>query len=108
MNLTDNPSLGVVSRSIRQYRAKQLNIEGLQRNIASVMTALEGDVPQEVRDAISNAENLIEFIRFTEDSDEQTSEVEHVLKGIEAAVSKHSSGNKHDSPPQDLPLKRVL
>lgn len=95
MNLTDNPSLGVVRRSISHYRAKQLNIEGLQRNIASVMTALEGDVPQEVRDAISNAENLIEFIRFTVDSEEQTSEVEHVLKGIEAALSEHSSGNKH-------------
>jgi predicted YcjX-like family ATPase len=95
MNLTDNPSLGVVRRSISQYRAKQLNIEGLQRNMASVMTALEGDVPQEVRDAISNAENLIEFIRFTVDSEEQTSEVEHVLKGIETALSKHSSGNKH-------------
>ncbi|HLA11358.1 MAG TPA: hypothetical protein VJ023_12300 [Pyrinomonadaceae bacterium] len=93
MNLTDNPSLRVVRQSIRQYRAKQLNIEGLQRNIASVMTALEGDVPQDVRDAISNAENSIELIRFTVDSDEQNSAVEDVLKGIEATVSKHSSGN---------------
>jgi len=93
MNLANNPSLRVVKLSIHQYRAKQLNIEGLQRNIASVMTALEGDVPEEIRDAISNAESSIESIRFMVGSGEQRSAVEDVLKLIEAKVSKYSSEN---------------
>lgn len=92
MNLIDNPSLKVLRRSIRQYRAKELDIEGLQRNIGSVMTALEGDVPQEVRDAISSAESSIEFIRFMVGSAEQNSAVEDVLQVIEVTVSNYSNG----------------
>ena len=94
MNLTDNPCLRVVKDSIRQYRAHTLDIEGLQRNIASVMTALEGDVPRDIHDEISNAENSIELIRFTVNSAEQRAAVEDVLQRIEATISRHIRGTE--------------
>lgn len=93
MNSTRNSSLRVVRHSIYQYRAHELSIDGLQRNIASVMTALEGDVPQDIRDEILNAENSIELIRFMVSSAEQRAAVEAVLQRIEATVSKYGSGD---------------
>ena len=83
-----NQAVNLITKTINQYRAKQVDVEGLQENIASAMTALEGDVPQELRDTIYDAEAAIELIRFTVDSTEQATALDRVFKGIDQALSK--------------------
>jgi hypothetical protein len=81
--------LRVVIESIRRYREGLLNVEGLQQNIASVMTALEGDVPKEVRETIYEAEAAIELISFTVASAEQATALEKVFSELEGVIANH-------------------
>jgi hypothetical protein len=90
MTFIQNPPLRKILESIRQYREKRIDVDGLQQNVAAIMTALEGDVPQEVRDAIYKAESSIERIRFMVDFDEEASALEKVFNEIEGVNSKYS------------------
>jgi len=87
--IQDNPGIRAINRVIGQYREAQLDVDGLQENIAAIMTALEGDVPQDIRDVIRHAESEIEFIRFMVNSSEQRSAVEKILRGIDDTLSKY-------------------
>lgn len=88
------PALKTVTNSIRQYREGQLDIEGLQQNIAAVSSALEGDVPEEIRTIICEAESSIDLIRFTIDSNGEAAALEEVFRRIEDAMPKHQSDSK--------------
>ena len=52
---SDNPHIGWVLESIRQFRAGELDIVGVGSNIAAEAGAIEGDVPKPVREAIERA-----------------------------------------------------
>ena len=87
--MLENTPLRIVTESIRRYREGLLNVEGLHQNIAAVMTALEGDIPKEVRETIYEAEASIELISFTVDSAEQATALEKVFRELERVIAKH-------------------
>ena len=84
-----NPVLRTVIASITDYRAGHLDAEGLQQNLAAVMPALEGDVPEEIRKLLHNAEASIELIRFTVDSSEEAAALERIFTEIEHGISSY-------------------
>jgi hypothetical protein len=91
--LLPNPILRTVIASIKYYREGYLDAEGLQQNFAAVMSAVEGDVPDEIRNLLHNAEASIELIRFTVDSSEEAAALEKVFAEIENGISSYQDGS---------------
>jgi hypothetical protein len=80
-----NQALSLITKTICQYRDGQIDVGGLQQNLAAAMTALEGDIPHEIRDTIYDAEAAIELLRFTVDPAEQAKALERVFNDIDQA-----------------------
>ena len=57
-----NPHLHWILESIRQSRAGELDIVGVESNIAAEAGASEGDVPKPIREAIERAVNTLDSI----------------------------------------------
>jgi hypothetical protein len=91
-----NPLLERIFDSISLYRNEKLDAEGLGQNIAATMTALEGDIPKSMREALFKAESDIELIRFTVDQDQERIEIEKVLRKLEQALTQGPSINLID------------
>jgi hypothetical protein len=81
-----HPHIAFILDNARRYREGWLNIEGLQQNLSAVMSALEGDVPKEIHDAVRKAEAWVDSIRFTVNVAEQPREVGRVLDELEDKV----------------------
>lgn len=89
--MIEHPHIALILESARRYRERQLDIEGLQRNLSAVMSALEGDVPKEIHAAIQRAEAWVDSIRFTMNAADQPAEIERVLAELEGVVRRHDT-----------------
>ncbi len=81
-----HPQIVLILDSARRYREGRLDIEGLQRILSALMSALEGDVPKAVHDAVRKAEAWVDSIRFTVNEAERPAEVGRVLDELEGVV----------------------
>ena len=81
-----HPHIAFILDSSHRYREGGLSIEGLQQNFSAVMSALEGDVPKEIHEAIRKAEARVDSIRFTINEADRPAEVGRVLGELEAVV----------------------
>jgi hypothetical protein len=75
--------------SFGKYRSGELDIEGLQQNVSAIMGAIEGDVPNAVREAVYQLESEIDSIRFTVADDRQAIEVEKAVAELEILIDSH-------------------
>lgn len=85
-----SPQLKIVKDSIHRFRIGQIDAVGLQQNLSAVISALEGDVPKEVSEAILKAEAWVDSIRFTVNESKQASEIEKVLCKLEAVLAQYN------------------
>lgn len=89
IEINNHPAIKIVRDSFAQYRAKSLDIAGLQQNLATATTLLEGSLPQPVRECVEWVENEVEGIRFTTTKSEQAGEVDRVWSEIEEVLARH-------------------
>ena len=73
-----------ILKSIKLYREKTYNIEALQASIRGNYSAMEGDIPEDIRNKLQSMEGELEIIRFTTESKDQVEklliEFEELLK----------------------------
>ena len=81
-----NTHLHWVLESIRQFRAGELDIVGVGRNIAAEGGAIEGDVPKPVREAIERVVDKLDSIYWTTGD---MAEVDRVLGEVEAVIARY-------------------
>jgi hypothetical protein len=84
-----NPHIRTVLRSAQQYRDGAISIEGLQANLSGEVAAMEGDVPRQVRDAVTRAEAWIDSARFSRGGSLQREEAERALEELERVISRY-------------------
>lgn len=87
--MLDHPHIRVIVDSVARYRNGTMDLDGLQRNLRAVSTALGGEVPKDVRDIVFYTESSLEGIRFSTDSRRQRQEVEPILSELEITLSNH-------------------
>jgi hypothetical protein len=81
-----HPHIALILGNAQRYREGRLSIEGLQQSLSAVMSALEGDVPKEIHDAVRKAEGWVDSIRFTMNEADRSAEVGRVLDELEGVV----------------------
>jgi len=72
--------IAVLLAAISEYRAGTIGVEALRQHFSAAMSALEGDVPRAVRDAVRSAEADLESSKFCD------LDVDAVLQKFEAIV----------------------
>ena len=82
-----NKQLQAILNSINRFHNQELDVQGIQQNLAASAPAISGDVPKEIVDAIENAEEKIEEIIFTVNSDEQFAEVIKLLDKLQKKIA---------------------
>lgn len=87
-----HPHIAFILDSAHRYREGLMGIEGLQRNLSAVMSALEGDVPTEIHAAVRQAEARLERIRFTVNQVDRPTEVGRVLDQLEGVALRFTTG----------------
>jgi hypothetical protein len=75
--------------SLQKYQNRDLDISGLQQNASLVMSAMEGDVPKEVRDAGFSLEGELDSIRFTVRQDQQARKVDKTFGELEDLIKRY-------------------
>ncbi len=86
MNATDR-HLNHILDWCRRYRSGELDGWGLHLNLRAASTALEGDVPLPVRQAVSRTETEIDGLYFTIGDDREA--IERVLRELETAIQRY-------------------
>lgn len=84
--LADHPHLSAIVRSFHQYQAGSLSVDGLQTNLYSLMSVIEGDVPERMRLAVYHAEEEIELSRCTVAIERERQAVASVFALFRAAI----------------------
>src|SRR4051812_42906568 len=69
-----HPHLYLIFRNIKQYREGKIDSTGLQLNLLAVEGALEGDIPQIIRDKVREAESSADNVAWA-GGDRQEAEV---------------------------------
>ncbi len=87
--LRDSPHLSVILDSFRRYQQGELSIADLELNLGAVMTAMEGDVPKDIRDAVFDAETQVDSIRFMVPESRQSEEIGELFRELEAIIARH-------------------
>jgi len=85
----ENPLLKVILDATRRFRGGNENVEGLQKIMSATMSAIEGDVPKPVSEAIRRAEARIESLRFTVSNSNQSAEIVKVLSELEEIITRY-------------------
>lgn len=91
MNLKKHPAIRITWDSFAQYRAKTLDIAGLQQNLSTATSLLDGSLPKPVRDTVEWAENEIEGAQFSSARSDQPNEVDRVWREVEEILIRHSA-----------------
>jgi len=89
-NSRQHPIIRMLFDSHQRFRNQNLDIAGLQANISAVMSAIEGDVPKPIREAIFSLEAEVDSIRFTVSSSSQTSYVDEAFLKLEKLLEEFS------------------
>lgn len=87
--LRDNNLIKTLLIAIEKYREYKIDIVDIQQKLSAIMSALESDVPKEVRERIFKAEAEIDSIRFTINTDDQYIEVNKTLDELESLINKY-------------------
>lgn len=87
--LRDNNLIKTLLIDIEKYREGKINIVDIQQKLSAIMSALESDVPKEVKERIFKAEAEIDSIRFTINTDDQYVEVNKILGELESLINKY-------------------
>lgn len=88
--LMEHPAVKIACESFARFRAKTLDIAGLQENLAAAASLLDGALPKPVRDSVEWAENEIEGIQFTVSSPKRPDEVDRVWREVEEVLARHA------------------
>lgn len=87
MHLTSHPLISRVLEAGEAFRAGSLSAEQLQLVVSANMSALEGDVPSTVRDAMFQLEADIDSARFATSTAERPGRISRSLEEFESALS---------------------
>jgi hypothetical protein len=79
----------ILFSSFERYRDGTLDLSGLQQNASAVMSAMEGDVPKEVRDAVFSLEGDLDSILYTVSTQRQAEEVVKAFNDLEKLAAKY-------------------
>jgi hypothetical protein len=87
MTLHDHLHIQAIFSAAERYRKGDASIVDLQRFISATASAMEGDVPKEVREAAYKLDAEIDSIRFSVSASEQPKRVQEVFRDFERTVS---------------------
>ena len=86
MSDRSNPALKHLLASIESFRHKAIELDELQRVLWSTAEGLTSREERDLRQALQDAENRLELIRFTVSREEVTDQVLQVLGAIQGQV----------------------
>lgn len=90
MALTQRFPIKLAVDSFRKYRAKQLDIAGLEQSLSKAISLLEGDIPKDVQDAIRWADAEIDTVQFTLSGNRAREAVEKVWRELDEVIARNS------------------
>ncbi|MCG8351460.1 MAG: hypothetical protein MI924_27135 [Chloroflexales bacterium] len=87
-----HPHHRAIIASIQRFRNQESGTAGLQRDIAAIQGAIEGDMPgaREIRKALEEAENSIEYIWHTKDKHIAMEGIHRILDELEVLVEHYA------------------
>ena len=88
-NLKQHPAIKMTCESFTRFRSKVLDIAGLQKNLATAASLLDGSLPKPVREIVEWAENEIEGVQFTTTKAQLPNEVDRVWREVEEVLARH-------------------
>jgi hypothetical protein len=88
-SLHDHPLLQSVFSAASAYQRGELDIVDVEERISAAMSALEGDVPADVREVMYVLDAEVDSIRFTVSDREQKEGVEEAFHNLHAVVSRY-------------------
>lgn len=88
-SLRDHYLLRHLFRWIDNYRNGHLTAEGIFQNISALMTALEGDVPREIREAFLYVDAEIDTIIYSVSESHQRERIDRVLTELEELIDSY-------------------
>lgn len=88
-NLKQHPAIKMTYESFSRFRGKTLDISGLQKNLASAVSLLDGALPKPVQETVKWAENEIEGVQFTVSKAQHVDEVDRVWREVEEVLARH-------------------
>jgi hypothetical protein len=86
MPLITHPLIARVIEAGRAFRDEDVSATQLQAVVSSVMSAVEGDVPLEVRDALFRLEAEIDSAQFTVGESQRLAAIVESLDAFDALV----------------------
>ena len=77
-----NRLIGRLREALESYQQQQINLQQLHSTVATVGSALEGDVPADIRQAIVKADDDLELVEYTVPAEEQRQHALKVVHGL--------------------------
>lgn len=84
--MSNSSILNRVSEAIADFRSGQTRLSDLQNEFEAASSALEGDVPKDLRVKLHNGAEELEYIQFMVKEANEEAAVAKVLDDLEVAV----------------------
>lgn len=89
MNLRDSEPVKIVTEAFVRYRKKELDLDGLQEEVWSAISLLDGDLPKAVRRTVEWVDNALDTVRAEVDEADQADEVDRVWRELDEVIARH-------------------